>query len=88
MGSLAASGFDFIEWKRPSDHIRNQQLHWIIIQVGTKESPIYKWPTALVNKLLRDLSQDGILASTQDMVSLSTASCDSGLAKTLLNPGP
>ena len=55
-------GFDFIEKQGPRDHTRNRQLRWVTIQTTSKDSPIYRWHPTLVEKSLRNLSMDGVLA--------------------------
>ena len=55
-------GFDFIEEKGPRDNTKNRQLRWITTETAKKDSPIYHWPAVLVEKSLRNLSQDGVLA--------------------------
>ena len=55
-------GFDFIEYKGLRENERNRLLRWVTVQTTTRDSPNYRWPQALMEKSLRNLSQDGVLA--------------------------
>ena len=55
-------GFDFIEQKGPRENIKNRMLRWVTVQTSCKDSPIFRWPPVLVEKSLRNLAQDGVLA--------------------------
>lgn len=49
-------GFDYIEEKGPRDNTKNKQLRWVTTEINRPDSPIYKWPPAVVEKSLRNLS--------------------------------
>ncbi|CAJ1387968.1 unnamed protein product [Effrenium voratum] len=73
------SGFDFIEEFGPRDNVKNRQLRWITIQTSTDSSPIYKWPSMLVEKCLRNLSSDGVLAAVHEKWPLTLYDIDGRL---------
>ena len=41
------------------------RLRWLTKALKNKDSPIYGWPQVLVEKALRNLSSDGVLAKKQ-----------------------
>lgn len=55
-------GFDFIQQEGPRENVKNIQLRWITKQLNNPKSPIHKWPERLVEKSLRNLANDGVLA--------------------------
>eukprot|EP00438_Fugacium_kawagutii_P012958 Skav206848 [mRNA] locus=scaffold3577:158736:160658:- [translate_table: standard] len=55
-------GFGFIEENGPRDNTKNRMLRWVTIQTNSVDSPIYKWHPVLVEKSLRNLAADGVLA--------------------------
>ena len=57
----------FIEAKGPRENVRNQLLRWVTVQATSRDSPIYRWPQALVAKSLRNLGQDGVLAQVHEL---------------------
>ena len=62
-------GFDLIEQKGPRENVRNRLLRWVSVQ-NNRGSPVYRWPKALVEKSLCNLSQDGALAQVTYGVAL------------------
>lgn len=56
------AGFDFILKCGPRSSSENQQLRWQTKTTRDPNSPIYGWPTGLVDKALRNLASDGALA--------------------------
>ena len=56
------AGFDYILKYGPRFASENAQLRWQTKNTRKVDSPIYGWPTALVDKDLRNLSTDGALA--------------------------
>ena len=56
------AGFDYILKYGPRSASENAQLRWQTKNTRKVDSPIYGWPTALVDKALRNLSTDGALA--------------------------
>ena len=59
-------GFDYIEEHGPRDNTKNCMLRWVTIQVSNPDAPIYKWPPMIVEKSLRNLSNDGVLARVHE----------------------
>lgn len=76
-------GFDFIEEYGPRENVKNRQLRWITIQISTSSSPIYKWPAVLVEKSLRNLSNDGVLAQLHENWPLTLFDLDNRFLKVL-----
>ncbi|CAE7636266.1 unnamed protein product, partial [Symbiodinium necroappetens] len=76
-------GFDFIEEQGPRDHVKNRALRWITIQTSQKDSPIYKWSPVLVEKSLRNLCQDGVLAKVIEVWPLTLYDLDARILKAL-----
>ena len=76
-------GFDFIEKNGPRDNVKNKQLRWIIIQTSRQESPIYKWSAVLVEKSLRNLANDGVLAQVHESWPLTLYDIDNRLLRAL-----
>ena len=76
-------GFDFIEEYGPRENVKNRQLRWITIQISTSSSPIYKWPAVLVEKSLRNLSNDGVLAQVHENWPLTLFDLDNRFLKVL-----
>ena len=76
-------GFDFIEEKGPRDNTKNRQLRWITTETAKKDSPIYHWPAVLVEKSLRNLSQDGVLAQVHTEWPLTLYDIDVRILKAL-----
>ena len=58
-------GFDYIQRFGPRSAVEMQQLRWLTKALKNKDSPIYGWPQVLVEKALRNLSSDGVLAKKQ-----------------------
>ena len=56
------AGFDFLSKHGPRSGSDLQQLHWQTKELRKKDSPVFGWPQALVDKALRTLSSDGALA--------------------------
>ena len=77
------AGFNFKESDGPRDHTKNRHLRWITVQTTSKDSPIYKWPPILVEKSLRNLSQDNILAQVHNEWPLTLFDVDVRLLKAL-----
>lgn len=69
-------GFDFIEQSGPRDNVKNKMLRWVTVQVNNPDSPVYKWPPVLVEKSLRNLSNDGVLAQVHDQWPLTLFDLD------------
>ena len=59
-------GFDYIEEHGPRDNTRNRMLRWVTLQISNPESPLYKWPALIVEKSLRNLGNDGVLAQVHE----------------------
>ncbi|CAJ1347862.1 unnamed protein product, partial [Effrenium voratum] len=76
-------GFDFIEKNGPRDNVKNKQLRWITIQTSRQESPIYKWSAVLVEKSLRNLANDGVLAQVHESWPLTLYDIDNRLLRAL-----
>lgn len=76
-------GFDFIENKGPRENTKNKQLRWVTIEVNKADSPVYKWPPALVEKSLRNLSNDGVLAMVHEQWPLTLYDIDNRLLRAL-----
>ena len=76
-------GFDHIDEHGPRENTKNRQLRWITSQITCKDSPIYKWPTALVEKSLRNLAQDGVLAQVHEDWPLTLYDLDIRFLKSL-----
>ena len=76
-------GFDFIEAKGPRENVRNQSLRWVTVQTTSRDSPIYRWPQALVEKSLRNLGQDGVLAPVHEVWPLTLYDLDVRVLKAL-----
>ncbi len=76
-------GFDFIEAHGPRDNTRNRMLRWVTIQVNKPDSPVYKWPPVLVEKSLRNLSNDGVLAQVHSQWPLTLFDLDHRLLQAL-----
>lgn len=60
------AGFDFIEEHAPRSGVKNAQLRWMTKELAKEDSPIYKWSPGLVEKALRNLAGDGVLAMVCD----------------------
>ena len=56
------AGFDFLSKHGPRSGSDLQQLRWQTKELRKKDSPVFGWPQALVDKALRALSSDGALA--------------------------
>jgi hypothetical protein len=69
-------GFDYIESKGPRDQMGNKQLRWITKELAREGSPIHKWPVVLVEKSLRHLSADGVLAEVHTAFPLTLKDLD------------
>ena len=53
--------------QRPSgESVKNRMLRWVTIQTSSRDSPILRSPPALVEKSLRNLSQDRVLAQVHE----------------------
>ena len=76
-------GFDFIEEFGPREHIKNKQLRWITIQTSSPTSPIYKWNVVLVEKSLRNLGNDGVLAALHEEWPLTLWDIDNRILRLL-----
>ena len=76
-------GFDYIEEKGPRDNTRNRQLRWVTIETNNPDSPLYKWPSFLVEKSLRNLSNDGVLAMVHEKWPLTLYDIDNGILRAL-----
>lgn len=76
-------GFDYIEEKGPRDNTRNRQLRWVTIETNNPESPLYKWPSCLVEKSLRNLSNDGVLAMVHEKWPLTLYDIDNRILRAL-----
>lgn len=76
-------GFDYIEEKGPRDNTRNRQLRWVTIETNNPDSPLYKWPSALVEKSLRNLSNDGVLAMVHEQWPLTLFDIDNRILRAL-----
>ena len=59
------AGFDFIVLDAPCSSSEMQQLRWMTKTLNNPQSPIFNWSGALVEKALRNLSQDGSLAKKE-----------------------
>ena len=59
------AGFDFIVHDALRSSSEMQQLRWMTKTLKNPQSPIFNWPGALVEKALRNLSQDGSLAKKE-----------------------
>ncbi|CAE7558901.1 unnamed protein product [Symbiodinium sp. CCMP2592] len=69
--------------KGPHDHVKNRALRWITVQTSQKDSPIYKWSPVLVEKSLRNLCQDGVLAKVHEVWPLTLYDLDVRILKAL-----
>ena len=76
-------GFDFIEENGPRDNIKNKQLRWVTIQTSTPDSLIYKWAAVLVEKSLRNLATDGVLAAVHESWPLTLYDIDGRMLNAL-----
>eukprot|EP00435_Cladocopium_sp_Y103_P031004 s1528_g7.t2 len=56
------AGFDYILKCGPRSSSEMAQLRWQTKAIRKSDSPIFGWPTALVDKALRNLASDGALA--------------------------
>ena len=56
------AGFDFLSKHGPRSGSDLQQLRWQTKELREKDSPVFGWPQAPVDKALRTLSSDGALA--------------------------
>ena len=77
------AGFDFIEQHGPRENVRNKGLRWVTIQISKGNSPIYKWPSLLVEKSLRNLAQDGVLANVHEIWPLTLYDLDVRILRAL-----
>ena len=59
------AGFDFIAHEGPRSTSDMAQLRWMTKSIKNSSSPIYNWPTVLVEKALRNLATDGALAKKE-----------------------
>ena len=55
-------GFDHIGDHAPRHNRGNAQMRWVTKETNSKDSPIHQWPVVLVEKAIRNLSADGVLA--------------------------
>ncbi|CAE7467314.1 unnamed protein product [Symbiodinium sp. CCMP2592] len=76
-------GFDFIELNGPRENIKNRMLRWVTVQTSNKDSPIFRWPPVLVEKSLRNLAQDGVLAQVHTSWCLTLYDIDVRVLKAL-----
>ena len=76
-------GFDYIEEKGPRDNTKNKQLRWVTTEINRPDSPIYKWPPAVVEKSLRNLSNDGVLAMIHEQWPLTLYDIDTRFLRAL-----
>ena len=58
-------GFDYIMKFAPRSGLEMQQLRWMTKTLKNKDSPLYGWPQGLVEKALRNVSNDGVLAKKE-----------------------
>jgi len=79
-------GFDLIESAPPD--VRSSsglaQLRWIAEQTRRESSPLYKWPSALIEKAFRPLAQSGVLAKIRKEFPLNLMSLDPFLLRSVL----
>ena len=59
------AGFDFIQNDGPRSSSEMAQLRWMTKAIKNPGSPIFGWPTVLVEKALRNLATDGALAKKE-----------------------
>ena len=69
-------GFDYIEAHGPRDNTRNRMLRWVTIQTSSRDSPLHRWSPVLVEKSLRNLAQDGVLAQVHEVWPLTLYDLD------------
>ena len=58
-------GFEYLAKFGPRSAASNQQLKWMTKTLKNKDSPLYAWPQALVEKALRNLTNEGVLAKKE-----------------------
>ena len=58
-------------------------LRWVTVQTSCKDSPIFRWPPVLVEKSLRNLAQDGVLAQVHTSWCLTLYAIDVRVLKVL-----
>ena len=58
-------------------------LRWITIEINKPDSPIYKWHSVLVEKSLRNLAADGVLAQVHEHWPLTLYDLDVRFLKAL-----
>ena len=76
-------GFDFIEEHGPRDNTKNRMLRWVTIEINKPGSPIYQWHSVLVEKSLRNLIADGVLAQVHEHWPLTLYDLDVRFLKAL-----
>ena len=59
------AGFDFIAHEGPRSTSDMPQLRWMTKSIKNSSSPIYNWPTVLVEKALRNLATDAALTKKE-----------------------
>ena len=59
------------------------QNRWVVIETARRDSPIYRWPTAVVEQGLRNLSQDGVLAAVHETWPLTLYDLDTRILNSL-----
>ena len=59
------AGFDFFQNDGPRSSSEMAQLRWMTKAIKNPGSPIFGWPTVLVEKALRKLATDGALAKKE-----------------------
>lgn len=58
-------GFDYLSKFGPRSGAQNQQLRWMTKTLKNKDSPLYGWPQALVEKALHNLTNEGVFAKKE-----------------------
>ena len=76
-------GFNFIDENGPRENTSNKLLRCVTVQISNKDSPIYKWPAALVEKSLKNLGQDGVLAQVHEVWPLTLYDLDTRILQAL-----
>ena len=65
------------------NNTKNRMLRWITIEINKPDSPIYKWHSVLVEKSLRNLAADGVLAQVHEHWPLTLYDLDVRFLKAL-----
>ncbi len=81
-------GFDFIEQKAPREAQGLDVLRWItkFTHKQCVNSPICGWKDSLVEKAIRGLQQQGVLAKVRKYLPLSLKSLDPAMLRFILGP--